>query len=679
MILLSNPNSIFYYTGLTTPGTAICYVLITKTQIKMITRDLEATNLQNDQLDIEVIMYKEENPRIILKSQLQDIYSVVYECMNIDINMYQRIRWVDMQQEITLLRIIKDEYEVQHIKNAATFVCDAYKLALQKFKIGMRENQLAAWFSYGKMMSGSVWTSYPEFIASGVNGCRGHFPASCKQIVSDELVFMEIGGCENRYHAARMHTVFTGVPPLWFIEMEKSIRSAVNKVVRVVKPGMPLCCIDKLMRDIIENTFTNSTIDHPPFQMLRRSGYSIGIGSNMDWTDGYILINPTCKDILQENMSLHIMPWCQFENFGAIGFSDTVIVEKDGFISCFPSALQSSFPTHAYSFENKHVDLNSIKYERIKHTNTSKTPLINIKDKLNLYLKDERKRMNTRSFKIIGVMYAVKTLIEQGKLHGKDIVATMSDGNHGEALAHVARHFGLHCVVLLPSNVKEDRKTAIKKLGATIQTIDGSYDDCIQVLQIEATNKNWKIISDTSWNGYTEIPKLIMKGYTQLFDEILEEVLPTHLFVQTGVGGLLSAACLSMPTSTNIICVEPVDAACLCDNIRKGRTESNLEYCSGTTNSEMQGLNCGIPSKVSYTIIQKRVNHFLAIGDDWSFQAMKWLHKKNIDTSASGSASLAGLLCASKRKMYDMTKESRVVVLVTEDVTDIEQFKRICH
>ena len=59
----------------------------------------------------------------------------------------------------------------------------------------------------------------------------------------------------------------------------------------------------------------------------------------------------------------------------------------------------------------------------------------------------------------------------------------------------------------------------------------------------DAAREQWTIISDTSWAGYEDIPRLIMLGYTRLLDEVeSQSSSPTDvIFVQAGVGGLLAA------------------------------------------------------------------------------------------------------------------------------------------
>ena len=57
------------------------------------------------------------------------------------------------------------------------------------------------------------------------------------------------------------------------------------------------------------------------------------------------------------------------------------------------------------------------------------------------------------------------------------------------------------------------------------------------------------VASDTSWPGYTEVPRDIMQGYRIMADEAADRWTgppPTHVFVQGGVGGAAAAVAFAV-------------------------------------------------------------------------------------------------------------------------------------
>jgi hypothetical protein len=49
--------------------------------------------------------------------------------------------------------------------------------------------------------------------------------------------------------------------------------------------------------------------------------------------------------------------------------------------------------------------------------------------------------------------------------------------------------------------------------------VPGTYDDAVRVAARQAAANGWFTVSDTSWSGYSEVPKQIMQGYRLMADE----------------------------------------------------------------------------------------------------------------------------------------------------------------
>ena len=97
--------------------------------------------------------------------------------------------------------------------------------------------------------------------------------------------------------------------------------------------------------------------------------------------------------------------------------------------------------------------------------------------------------------------------------------------------------------IFVPKGTIPARIHAIKNEDAKVTIVDGTYDDCVIETKKIASDKNI-VISDTAWEGYTEIPLWIMEGYTTILKEV-DIQLATKNFpqvdvitAQMGVGGL---------------------------------------------------------------------------------------------------------------------------------------------
>jgi diaminopropionate ammonia-lyase len=303
-----------------------------------------------------------------------------------------------------------------------------------------------------------------------------------------------------------------------------------------------------------------------------------------------------------------------------------------------------------------------------------------------LKVKDETARFGLNAFKLLGAQFAITTLQAEGSLPPGGTVVCASEGNHGRAVARAARTAQCHARVYMAADAAQARVDAIAGEGATVIRVDGSYDDAVRMLGAEAAAKGWTIVSDTSWDNYERIPRLIMLGYTRM----LAEVTAGHdlVFVQGGVGGLLCGVaswCAYHAPSTKVISVEPTSAACLQASARAGRPTA----VTGKLSTAMAGLRNREVSPLAFDSVKSTVAAFLAIDDVWALEAMRALavptgNDPSVPAGASGSAALGGLLAvcrdpgmAAVRERLNVTPDSRVLVIVSEGITDPDLWQTV--
>jgi diaminopropionate ammonia-lyase family len=726
LLVSSKPENIYYLTNYQTVGDPFQVMLIDRNYgIHIITRELESTNVKYRSM-VEYSYYTEsQSPVYVVAKYIFKKYEIAkigfeYNSKRVtyldqtqlekhltELFDPSKIDFKDASTLISEIRMIKSEAEIKYMKRAANMAEQGIDEGIRDLEVGMTETHIAGTITKKMCEMGCEYTAYPPFVAAGWSGCMGHYTARQKELVDGDILFLEIGGCCERYHATRMHTVYIGEQPEWFKEAEDILRRAVDTARSSMIPGVPARDIDLVARTII----SEYRYDHIQSE---RSGYSIGIGFYTDWAENDVLqIHPRTDAILEENMVIHFIPWIQIPNQGAIGFSDTIVVTKEGGVSLFEFPNSSTYHNLVRYVEPKSdrvigtktdsimTDINShINEAIIYHREDSYDPtrLVTRKfDGINrLYVKDEYGRKGLMAFKIMGVEYAVHRLEEAGKLHPGSVITTMTDGNHGAAVAHVAKAHNLKAVIFVPKNMTRERIERIEEYGSDIEcrVVDGMYDDAIDIVKTQADKNGWILISDTAWGGYEDIPKDIATGYCAIFDEAVNQIdekmgkggYPTHIFLQAGVGGFPSAgvayAILRMSPKPKLICVEPDDADCILENIKENCQEGTM-MCSGKTNSIMSGLNCGLPSTTAWPILRDYVDMYVAIGDAWARKAVRALHHhpKRIMAGESGAAGVAGLMaCLNSPELKEkvgLNENSNVLVINTEGVTDKASFNRI--
>jgi diaminopropionate ammonia-lyase len=301
-----------------------------------------------------------------------------------------------------------------------------------------------------------------------------------------------------------------------------------------------------------------------------------------------------------------------------------------------------------------------------------------------LWIKDERDRMGLGSFKAVGAAYVIARAAD-ARFEGnwdrspEAVTAVLSDvtyvtastGNHGLSVAAGARVFGASAVVVLSKPVPEGFAQRLERYGARIIHAGIDYDESMEAAKELAEEEGWTLLTDSSWPGYTEIPRMVMEGYLVMGAEAAEQVEaianpPTHLFLQAGVGGfaasLAAYARHQWGDDPVIVVVEPEDAACLTESIRVGRAVR----ADGPV-SNMGRLDAKEPSHLALIALARDADIFLTISDEEASDTVRFLDGHGIATTPSGAAGVAGLQHSSRdRQEMSLDGSSRVLTFVSE-------------
>lgn len=350
----------------------------------------------------------------------------------------------------------------------------------------------------------------------------------------------------------------------------------------------------------------------------------------------------------------------------------------------------------------------------------SMTPLVKLDALANelgvskLLLKDESKRFGLNAFKVLGGSYCIgkyiakqlnlpadkfnfATLVSdevKGQL-GELTFVTATDGNHGRGVAWTANRLGHKSVVFMPKGTVPERLENIRKLGSDASITDMIYDDCVRKAKACADEFGWVVTQDTAWEGYEEIPKWIMQGYTTIAYEILQQLegdKPTHIFLQAGVGSMAGAIAAFFADYYGEDCpvitiVEPNGADCIYRTAEAN--DGKLHFVTEDLHSIMAGLCCGEPCTIAWEIMESYAKHFVSMPDWVAAKGMRVLgnplgEDERVVSGESG-ASCFGLMVealqnpelAWLKEQLGLNGESKILCISTEGDTDKENYRSI--
>jgi diaminopropionate ammonia-lyase len=291
-----------------------------------------------------------------------------------------------------------------------------------------------------------------------------------------------------------------------------------------------------------------------------------------------------------------------------------------------------------------------------------------------VFAKDESERLGLPAFKVLGASWAVCCLLcaragvppggaDLDRLRALALalapqpkLITATEGNHGRAVARMARLLRLPADVYLPSSVPPAAAAAIAAEGANVIAIDAAYDEAIaRAAEAAAADPGSELVQDTAWAGYRRITRWIVQGYSTLFREIDAQLHAaaaepaTLVAVPVGVGSLAQAAVTHYrsrpgtpsPSPASVLGVEPTAAACVLASLRAGEPIS-----VSTTATVMTGVNCGTPSSLAWPCLRAGMDAAVAVADEDATLAVGDLARLGVRAGPSGAAALAGARAA---------------------------------
>ena len=308
-----------------------------------------------------------------------------------------------------------------------------------------------------------------------------------------------------------------------------------------------------------------------------------------------------------------------------------------------------------------------------------------------VFVKDESARMGLAAFKVLGASWAVHQVLSRRDAAGPVTLVAATDGNHGRALAWMARLLGQRAHVFVPTGVHPTAIAAIAAEGAQVTEITGTYDDAVRLAAKAAREPDAELVQDAGWPGYEEVPGWIVDGYSTLFAEVDEQLAaagaagtagaatapgtagPALVAIPAGVGSLAQAAIThyrSRPVSglTSLLTVEPGSAAGILASLVRGELGT---VATGAT--IMSGLNCGTPSRLAWPYLRDGLDAAVAVANSEAAVAARDLAGYGIPAGPCGGAALAGVRAAltgegaqARRAALALDADATVVLLSTE-------------
>ncbi|GAX90897.1 M24 family metallopeptidase [Effusibacillus lacus] len=322
-MLILKPENRRYISGFT--GSA-GYLLVTSSDAVLIT-DFRYTEQAREQAPhFRVVEHGSSAPEAI-RSELTALGVkrlgfekdyLTYSLYSIYKDKFEGVELEPTEGIVEKLRAVKDDQEIEWIRQAARIADDAFSHILAYLKPGARERDIALELEYFMRRKGAKSSSFDIIVASGVRSSFPHGVASDKLLERGDFVKMDFGALYEGYCSDITRTVVLGEPSDKQREIYNIVLEAQMYALEHIKPGMSGKEADALARDIIKEKGYGEHF-----------GHSLGHGLGL-----YIHEEPRLStlssDILQPGMVVTVEPGIYIPGMGGVRIEDDVAITETG-------------------------------------------------------------------------------------------------------------------------------------------------------------------------------------------------------------------------------------------------------------------------------------------------------------------------------------------------------------
>ncbi len=244
-------------------------------------------------------------------------------------------------------------------------------------------------------------------------------------------------------------------------------------------------------------------------------------------------------------------------------------------------------------------------------------------------------------------------------------VVTASAGNHGRAVAYVARQLGMQVTVFVPRTAPQTKRDAVRALGATLRET-ATYDEAEREAKAYAASIGVAFLSP-----YNDPD--IVAGAGTIGLEILEELPDVDaIVVPVGGGGLISgiaSAARAIARAMQIVGVEVEASHPFHSSLRAGRI---VEIDVQPTLADGLAGNLD-PDSITFEMVQRLVDDTVMVSEDQLAAAIRGLAEhEHLIVEGAGAVGVAALMSG----CVD-AKGRRAAIVISGSNIDLTTFREL--
>ncbi len=233
-------------------------------------------------------------------------------------NLTESFELIALGDAVEKARWVKQPFEIEAIRASVALNSEALDRAMKRFKIGMKESDLAAEIDYQMRKLGAEKTAFDTIVASGAHSALPHAQPRNVGIEAGGYLLIDMGARRKGYMSDMTRTYGVGSMPRKAVRIYNAVLEAQRAAIDAVRPGkraeqIHAAAVKALKGHGLDSYFVHST------------GHGLGLEIHEPPRLGKKDATP-----LEAGMTITIEPGVYEAGFGGVRIEDTVLVTETG-------------------------------------------------------------------------------------------------------------------------------------------------------------------------------------------------------------------------------------------------------------------------------------------------------------------------------------------------------------
>jgi Xaa-Pro dipeptidase len=221
------------------------------------------------------------------------------------------------------VKLVKSEREIACLRKAATFTDAGIQAALAAAAEGRTDNDVAAAAYQAMMAAGSEFLSIPAIVNGGPYSGISHSTHKRYPLKRGDVLFLELGGCYQRYSSPCMRTATIGPASDDVRRLADACLAAIEAMHAIMRPGVTF-------HEVTEAGARGVARAGPGVAWSGDYGYPVGAGFPPHWGDYTCRLRTGTPMALEAGMAFHQPIALRLLGRLGVAFSETVVITPTG-------------------------------------------------------------------------------------------------------------------------------------------------------------------------------------------------------------------------------------------------------------------------------------------------------------------------------------------------------------